>query len=435
MRKMRFEGETLEEAMIKASEEVGVSISSLNYRVIQYPSKGVFGILFKKQAIIEVDLPEETSPQKPHSFGAIKQGKNGESYLSPREEISTPHRQENLEKREETPFENYSSNYSSPTNRRENGLKSYNEGRYSSRVESTPFQEKREKESYSSPEEKSFSSQFEREGKSFYNSSHLSKKTSPFSSGEKGEWKREGVNFPPEESFSHSSPSTHPSHLSSYSSAEMEEHRTGGFAGRFASLLSRERERGATSLQKETSSSTDNQSLSTRPPFPHWKGGDHWEKVILEEIGREVGKLIEVSCFDVEVKEVSFDPDGRVFIRIDGPDNSLLIGREGYRYASLNTLLFVWLHQKYRLKLRLEVGDFLQNQTEMVKKLIAPTIQQVLEEGSGRTPALKGFLPYLAQELLRKEFPHKYVKVKEINGEKFVVVRPFYGHNSSNWDS
>jgi spoIIIJ-associated protein len=155
----------------------------------------------------------------------------------------------------------------------------------------------------------------------------------------------------------------------------------------------------------------------------------------LEEIEREVRKLIEVSCFDVEVKEVSFDPDGRVFIRIDGPDNSLLIGREGYRYASLNTLLFVWLHQKYRLKLRLEVGDFLQNQTEMVKKLIAPTIEEVKESGSGRTPPLKGFLPYLAQELLRKEFPRMYVKVKELNGEKFVIVRPFYGHNSSYWNA
>jgi spoIIIJ-associated protein len=152
---------------------------------------------------------------------------------------------------------------------------------------------------------------------------------------------------------------------------------------------------------------------------------------LLPEIEEAIFKLIGVSCFDVSIKELRFLEDGRLYLRLDGPDNSLLIGREGYRYNSLNLLLYTWLFQKYRIKLKLEVGDFLENQTKMVRRLIEPTIEQVRQEGYGKTPALRGFLPYIAQELLRQEFPDMYVKVKGREGERFVVIRPFYGHNSS----
>lgn len=51
---MRVEAKTLEEAYAKAAEILKCSVSDIEAEVIQYPSKGLFG-LFAKPAIIEVE--------------------------------------------------------------------------------------------------------------------------------------------------------------------------------------------------------------------------------------------------------------------------------------------------------------------------------------------------------------------------------------------
>jgi spoIIIJ-associated protein len=53
---VRIEAKTLEEAYLKASEIFNTSITELDIKIIQYPSKGLFG-LFAKPAIIEVEEP------------------------------------------------------------------------------------------------------------------------------------------------------------------------------------------------------------------------------------------------------------------------------------------------------------------------------------------------------------------------------------------
>ncbi len=49
----KYEAATILEACEKASKELGCNINELDYKIIQYPSKGLFG-LFAKSAIIEV---------------------------------------------------------------------------------------------------------------------------------------------------------------------------------------------------------------------------------------------------------------------------------------------------------------------------------------------------------------------------------------------
>ena len=51
---MRVEAKTLEEAYKKAADILNCSVSDLKVEVIQYPTKGLFG-LFSKNAIIEVE--------------------------------------------------------------------------------------------------------------------------------------------------------------------------------------------------------------------------------------------------------------------------------------------------------------------------------------------------------------------------------------------
>jgi spoIIIJ-associated protein len=53
---VRIEAKTLEDAYFKAREIFNCSVTELDIKIIQYPSKGIFG-LFAKPAIIEVEEP------------------------------------------------------------------------------------------------------------------------------------------------------------------------------------------------------------------------------------------------------------------------------------------------------------------------------------------------------------------------------------------
>ena len=68
--KRRFEAKTLEEVYLNISKELKCSINDLDYTIIQYPTKGFFG-LFAKNGIIEVNYneskKEETQKKKDES--------------------------------------------------------------------------------------------------------------------------------------------------------------------------------------------------------------------------------------------------------------------------------------------------------------------------------------------------------------------------------
>jgi len=51
---VRIEAKTLDEAYLEAAKRLNCSVADINAKVIQYPSKGIFG-LFSKPAIIEVE--------------------------------------------------------------------------------------------------------------------------------------------------------------------------------------------------------------------------------------------------------------------------------------------------------------------------------------------------------------------------------------------
>ncbi len=69
---IKIEAATLEEAYTKASEELECSITELDIKVLQYPSKGLLGI-GKKNAIILVRCKsEESAPEIPENLPDIK---------------------------------------------------------------------------------------------------------------------------------------------------------------------------------------------------------------------------------------------------------------------------------------------------------------------------------------------------------------------------
>ena len=153
-------------------------------------------------------------------------------------------------------------------------------------------------------------------------------------------------------------------------------------------------------------------------------------------IKEELSNLFEKSCFDVNITEVSKYDDETVFIKIDGEDAALLIGKEGYRYNALNYMLYNWIHQKYGFKVRLEIAEFLKTQKEKLKEYLELFIEEKIKpRGYGRTRAFNGILVFLALEILREKLPDKYVGIKEKNGEKYIIVGEKYEYNSGDSDS
>jgi spoIIIJ-associated protein len=156
---------------------------------------------------------------------------------------------------------------------------------------------------------------------------------------------------------------------------------------------------------------------------------------VIPIIREDLKKLFAKSCFDLDTFEVSKWDEETVFIKIDGKDAALLIGKEGYRYNAFNYMMYNWINQKYGFKVRVEIAEFLKNQEEMLKSFLAPFIEKVKEKGYGKTKPFDGILAFLALEILREEFPDKYVALKERNGEKFVVIGEKHGYNSGNSDT
>jgi spoIIIJ-associated protein len=147
-------------------------------------------------------------------------------------------------------------------------------------------------------------------------------------------------------------------------------------------------------------------------------------------IETQLKKLIDLSCFDIDVVEVDI-VDNKALIFLDGEDVALLIGKDGYRYNALSYMIFNWLHTKYELFIKLEIAEFLTTQEEMIRSYIQPVIVTVEKTGRAKTRFLDGILVQIALEQLREHFPNKYVAVKSsIDGKKFVVINEFSSKNN-----
>ncbi len=146
----------------------------------------------------------------------------------------------------------------------------------------------------------------------------------------------------------------------------------------------------------------------------------------IKEIEKGVKKLVKTSCYNMETVSVKAYNDETVLIELDGEDAALLIGKEGYRYKAFSYLLYNWINIKYGFGIRLEIAQFLKNQEISARKYITPVIERIHSNGRGQTKPLDGVWIKIALEILRKEFPEKYVGIKTgKEGAKYIVVNDF----------
>ncbi|NDJ26405.1 protein jag [Campylobacter sp. MIT 12-8780] len=146
----------------------------------------------------------------------------------------------------------------------------------------------------------------------------------------------------------------------------------------------------------------------------------------LEEIKTQLKNLMAISGFKIAISELRVYSKDSIYIKLDGEDAALLIGKEGYRYKALSYLLHNWINSKYKLLVRLEIAEFLKNQEQGMDFYLKNIIEKVEATGRAQTKHLDGVLVKIALEKLRERFPNKYVGIRQNGDQKFVVVNDFF---------
>ncbi|MCI6640980.1 MULTISPECIES: Jag N-terminal domain-containing protein [Campylobacter] len=143
---------------------------------------------------------------------------------------------------------------------------------------------------------------------------------------------------------------------------------------------------------------------------------------LLAEVKEGAIKLFSNELFEINVIEVSKYDDNTIYLKIDGNDAALLIGKEAHRYKALAYILQNWINSKYSLNLFLEISEFCKNQLINLTKYLDDLAEKIKMDGKGITKPLEGVFFKFALKKLRDEFPEKYVSVKLGRNGKFIVV-------------
>ena len=147
---------------------------------------------------------------------------------------------------------------------------------------------------------------------------------------------------------------------------------------------------------------------------------------ISQKIKQELKELLELLPYEIKVIKVEPIDDNMLYIKVDGADSALLIGKEGYRYKALSYLLFNWINYEYGLMIRLEIAEFLKNQEEMIANYLIPTVTLIENEGRAQTKPFDGVLAHIALKQLRQRFPNKYVSFRiNSDGERYIIINDF----------
>ncbi|MCH5323413.1 MAG: Jag N-terminal domain-containing protein [Helicobacter sp.] len=141
----------------------------------------------------------------------------------------------------------------------------------------------------------------------------------------------------------------------------------------------------------------------------------------------ELQELFDFLPYKLDLIFVQPYDENTLYIKIDGEDSALLIGKEGYRYKAISYLIFNWINQVYGLMIRLEIAEFLKNQEEMIANYLIPTIETIKLNGKAQTKPLDGVLAHIALKQLREHFPDKYVSFRlNSDGERYIIINDFH---------
>lgn len=439
---MRIEAKNLEQALMKAARELECSVVDIEYEVVQYHKSGFLG-LFQKSAIIEARSKRKHNKKyqkKPYD----KPRYNDNSRYNAREfNESKPNYERKYERKDYD------------RERAEFGGKNYERRDYENKGYDKPYERKEFNDKFS---DKSFESKAS-ENK-FASNPYESNFFEPRSSNSQNE-RNFAPNFdapssPRSANFdsTNSSASSRPANLNS-TNAYAPNAQSSSYSPNADEKQSAPTQRAQTPQNVDTKSAepvknadsakTAGVEKAQTPSAPnlsplskskyvvrddaifssfHKESGVN-PKIYIDEIRIQLDKLLKAGEFDIRIMELSVYDKNSIYIRLDGNDAALLIGKEAYRYKALSYLLHNWINAKYNLLIRLEIADFLRNQAQGMDFYLKTIIEKVESTGRAQTKPLDGVLVKIALEKLRERFPNKYVGIRQNGEQKFIIINDF----------
>ena len=455
---MRIEAKNLQDALLVAAAELECSVLDLEYEVVQHHKNGILG-LFQKNSIIEARCKRRKGDKK---FGKKRdfEGRYSNPRYSDRYEDGRDF--EGRNQRENSRFEGRFESGSSTerSGKFESTSNSERSGKFSKGYDS--FTDKAFYDDFSSEDKKSKS--FENTySKPFESKKPHQSEQSYESTAKKSEPKPYSIstNQPKSKTNSSQNSSGVASNLSqndtrnSNVSSNLTQNQVaenanssqnsaveGLNSAQELNLAQNSNQNSAQSsaAQGDSASQTPKPSVSTIQKSKYVVRDDdifnsfHKEsvpnpKLYIDEIRIQLDKLLKAGEFGVRISELSVYDKDSIYIKLEGEDAALLIGKEAYRYKALSYLLHNWINSRYKLLIRLEIADFLRNQSQSMDFYLQSIIERVEATGKAQTKPLDGVLVKLALEKLRERFPNKYVGIKQNGEEKIVIINDFLKKN------
>ena len=141
----------------------------------------------------------------------------------------------------------------------------------------------------------------------------------------------------------------------------------------------------------------------------------------LIEIKEKLSALFGSSEFKIEVSEVSKIDENSIYIKLDGEDSALLIGKEGHRYKALSYMIYNWISIRYNLAVVFEVAEFLQNQRKFIDSYVDALVQKSGDERIV-TKGFDGAFVKIVADKLKQAYPDRIVGIKSTRNGKIVIV-------------
>lgn len=415
---MRIEAENLEQALMKAARELECSVVDIEYEVVQYHKSGFLG-LFQKNAIIEArnkrhkyDKKYQKKPYDKPRHNDNYGRRDGAREFGANEQ--KPYESKNVERKnyenkgyESKSYEqkDYERNYEKSYERRDYDNKGFERKEFDNK----PFESKER------CADKSFESKIE--GKYAPNSSNLSAPNV----------------YEPNDSRPSNENSTNLVQSANSSNAYEKKNTPPQSVKSAENAKSADTEKGANAENAATQSAPNLAPLGKSKYVVrddaifssfHKESGVN-PKIYIDEIRIQLEKLLKAGDFEIRIMELSVYDKNSIYIRLDGNDAALLIGKEAYRYKALSYLLHNWINAKYNLLIRLEIADFLRNQAQGMDFYLKTIIEKVESTGRAQTKPLDGVLVKIALEKLRERFPNKYVGIRQNGEQRFVIINDF----------
>ena len=181
--------------------------------------------------------------------------------------------------------------------------------------------------------------------------------------------------------------------------------------------------------QSKAGKAEKKQSDKSEPQSPraaHPKHRKEKQKAVLTdenliEIKEKLSALFGSSEFKIEVSEVSKIDENSIYIKLDGEDSALLIGKEGHRYKALSYMIYNWISIRYNLAVVFEVAEFLQNQRKFIDSYVDALVER---SGNERivTKAFDGAFIKIVADKLKQAYPDRFVGIKSTRSGKIVIV-------------